>query len=185
MIVGITGYIGSGKDTVAKLLCENHGFTRFAFGDAVKRTLIKAGLMTYEEAFVTKPPWARNLFQRVGTDIFRNQVDKSYWIKALRPELDEFFKTKGIVSDVVISDVRFLNEAESVRHDFKHIGVGGLVVNVVRFSALKGEHESETEHELVKADYAFINNDTIEDAASRLVSLVESMRDYIYRNHMV
>jgi len=185
MIIGITGYIGSGKDTVAKLLCDNHGFTRFAFGDILKNMLIEAGLMTYEEAYITKPEWARLLFQRIGTNIFRKQVDEDYWIKALRPKLIEFFETKGIVSDVVVSDVRFINEASSIRYDFNYMGVGGFILNVIRFTALRTDHESETEHERVATDYVFTNNYTIEDAASRIGSLVESMRKGMYTKRLI
>lgn len=35
-LIGVTGFAYSGKDTVGKILCDKHGFTRLAFGDAVK-----------------------------------------------------------------------------------------------------------------------------------------------------
>lgn len=37
MIIGIVGKAGSGKDTVAKFVCDNHGGTRLAFADILKR----------------------------------------------------------------------------------------------------------------------------------------------------
>lgn len=37
MIIGITGYAGSGKDTIADILVRDHGFGKVAFADPLKR----------------------------------------------------------------------------------------------------------------------------------------------------
>jgi len=37
MIIGITGRAGSGKDTVADILVQKHGFVKIAFADPMKR----------------------------------------------------------------------------------------------------------------------------------------------------
>ena len=39
MIIGLTGYAQSGKDTVAKILIEQYGFTRVAFADKIRELL--------------------------------------------------------------------------------------------------------------------------------------------------
>ena len=36
MIIGLTGYAQSGKDSVAKILVEKHGFIRVAFADRIR-----------------------------------------------------------------------------------------------------------------------------------------------------
>ena len=36
-LIGLTGFARSGKDSVGKILIENHGFRRVAFGDTLKR----------------------------------------------------------------------------------------------------------------------------------------------------
>ena len=38
MIIGLTGYKGSGKDTAASHLVEKYGFTRVAFADKLKKS---------------------------------------------------------------------------------------------------------------------------------------------------
>ena len=36
MIIGVTGFIGSGKDTIADYLCTQHGFKRISFAASLK-----------------------------------------------------------------------------------------------------------------------------------------------------
>ena len=36
MILGVTGFIGSGKDTVADYLCTFHGYKRISFAASLK-----------------------------------------------------------------------------------------------------------------------------------------------------
>ena len=36
MIIGLTGYARSGKDTVAQILVDKFGFTRVAFADPIR-----------------------------------------------------------------------------------------------------------------------------------------------------
>ena len=38
-VIGLTGYAGSGKDTLANILVEEYGFTRIAFADKTKEFL--------------------------------------------------------------------------------------------------------------------------------------------------
>jgi hypothetical protein len=40
MIIGLSGYARSGKDTVAELLVLNYGFKRMAFADGIRESLI-------------------------------------------------------------------------------------------------------------------------------------------------
>ena len=36
MIIGVTGFIGSGKDTIADYLVTEHGFKRLSFAGSLK-----------------------------------------------------------------------------------------------------------------------------------------------------
>ena len=46
MIIGVVGFIGSGKGTVADILVEKHGFVKLSFADAVKDASLAATSMT-------------------------------------------------------------------------------------------------------------------------------------------
>ena len=41
MIIGLTGYARSGKDTVAKILVDNYGYKRIAFADKIRELLVE------------------------------------------------------------------------------------------------------------------------------------------------
>ncbi len=45
MIIGLSGYAQSGKDTVAELLCLNYGFKRIAFADAIREGVVRLNPM--------------------------------------------------------------------------------------------------------------------------------------------
>lgn len=140
MLIGLTGKKRRGKDTVANYLVESHGFTRYGFADKVKESvyslnpLVPMGysdlvameldiagglggmyrlqdvvnLIGWEEA--KEIPEVRALLQRSGTEAGRSVFWKDFWV-------DILFKTIGtdvFKENIVISDVRFDNEAERI-----------------------------------------------------------------------
>lgn len=64
MILGISGFAGSGKDTVADFLVKNHGFVKVAFADKIKR--IAKDLFDFTDE------------QLWGSSEHRNKPDKRY-----------------------------------------------------------------------------------------------------------
>jgi hypothetical protein len=139
MIIGVVGFIGSGKGTAADLLIENYDFTKLSFADAVKdataaifgwpRPLLE-GDTDESRNFREQPDpfWSdkfgrevtpRAMLQMMGTEAGRDVFHKDLWIYALEKKL-------GMYKNVVIPDVRFPNEIKFI-HD-----QGGFVVRVVR-----------------------------------------------------
>ena len=141
MIIGICGFIGSGKDTIADYLVNNHGFRRESFANTLKdavssvfgwdRELLegrtkeaRAWREQVDEWWSTKlnipnltPRW---VLQQWGTEVCRRGFHDDIWIASLENKLR---KTKD---DIVISDCRFPNEIKSIKD------AGGIVVRVVR-----------------------------------------------------
>lgn len=143
MLVGLTGRMGAGKDTVYKILSaklkNKETIKRLAFGDAVKKSAyaIFGGekskyFGTQEDKNEKLPFWEdklgeaystyRRIAQTFGTEICRNNIHKDIWVLALEPKIQELLK-EGI--SVVVTDIRFDNEAKLIK------SYGGLVVEVV------------------------------------------------------
>ena len=141
MIIGICGFIGSGKDTAANYLVGWHGFRRDSFAGALKdavahvfgwdRELLE-GLTTEARAWREQvdPWWAERLnmphltprwvLQYWGTEVCRQGFHDDIWIAALENRL------RQRTGHTVISDVRFPNEIASIRN------AGGRIIWIKR-----------------------------------------------------
>ncbi len=134
-LIGLHSRAHGGKDTVAAHLVEKHGFVQVAFADAVYRGLCAIfGVHdeqilrshTYKESsmqwFGGRSP--RYLLQTLGTEWGRDMVAKDLWIRIAEREIDRHRATN--CRGVVVSDVRFDNEADFIRD------AGGRIWLIVR-----------------------------------------------------
>jgi hypothetical protein len=164
MIIGLTGYAQSGKDTVANILVENYGFKRVAFADPIRKLLYEANPAVKDgdyrlqgvvdgygwDVAKTAFPEVRRLLQDLGVGA-RKVFGENFWVDR---SLSSIFEHEN----AVITDVRFINEAEMVKHQdgqiwrIKRIGVAAV-----------NEHVSEQEMDGYKVDQIFANNGSIED----------------------
>jgi Deoxynucleotide monophosphate kinase len=168
MIIGLTGLKGSGKDTIAAHLIKSYGFERRAFADKLKESaaaLLKLDPSHFEvlknspdilfaigsfkqdgmfEMIVNQS--TREFLQRYGTESHRDVFGQDFWVNQLLP-MDGFYTDRNIV----ITDVRFVNEAERI-HALK-----GHVVRVVRTLFNDDAHTSEQEQLQIKSDYELDN----------------------------
>jgi len=141
MIIGICGFISSGKDTAANYLVGWHGFRRDSFAGALKdavahvfgwdRELLE-GLTTEARAWREQvdPWWAERLgmphltprwvLQYWGTEVCRTGFHDDIWIAALENRL------RQRTGHTVISDVRFPNEVSAIRN------AGGRIIWIRR-----------------------------------------------------
>jgi hypothetical protein len=149
-LVGLSGRAGAGKTKVAEHLVEHFGYTRTAFGDPLKQMLITAGLCTWEECYVEKTPRSRELLQKIGTEIFRKQVDPKFWV---RKTAEIVHKLLANGYRVVIDDIRFPEEAQMVQAFLRE----GVLIKLEReghVDATAGAtHESESLVDTIPADH--------------------------------
>lgn len=141
MIIGVCGFIGSGKDTVADYLVNFHEFRRESFASTLKdavsavfgwdRTLLEGRTKEAREWREQVDPWwaarldmptltPRWVLQYWGTEVFRRGFHDDIWIASLENKL------RNSKDNVVISDCRFPNEIKSIRD------AGGTIVWVKR-----------------------------------------------------
>lgn len=140
MIIGVCGFIGSGKDTIADYLVNIHQFRRESFANTLKdacaavfgwdRTMLEGRTKQAREwreqvdewwskrlGQVITPRW---VLQYWGTEVCRRAFHDDIWIASLENKL------RTSQDDVVISDCRFPNEISAIRAQ------GGIVIRVVR-----------------------------------------------------
>jgi hypothetical protein len=128
-IIGLTGKMGSGKDTVGALLIER-GYKRLAFADALKATAYDinpiVGVRVTDDGIAFERlqdvvfdfgwekakranPEVRRTLQALGVAA-RDNVKRSIWVDAALEVIDDEDE------NIVITDVRFPDEAQMVMH---------------------------------------------------------------------
>ena len=141
MIIGVCGFIGSGKDTVADYLVNFHEFRRESFANTLKdavaavfgwdRTMLEGRTKTAREWREQVDPWwaerlnmpnltPRWVLQYWGTEVCRRGFHDNIWIASLENKL------RSSSDNIVISDCRFPNEIASIR------SAGGRIVWIKR-----------------------------------------------------
>lgn len=129
-IIGIVGWIGCGKDTVADYLVENYEYKRESFAGALKdavaavfswdRELLEGTTQYARDWRETVDQWwadrlridnltPRLVLQLWGTEVCRENFHNDIWIASLERRL------QTIDTNIVISDCRFPNEVEAIQ----------------------------------------------------------------------
>jgi len=142
MIVGLLGFINSGKGTVASQLVGGYNFRQDSFATSLKdacaaifdwpRHLLEGDTKESREwREVVDPWWSEQLgipnfsprlaLQVIGTDALRNNFHEDIWFLTLQNRI-----RKNPNQHVVISDVRFPNEIKFIKEQ------GGVLVKINR-----------------------------------------------------
>jgi hypothetical protein len=162
MIIGLSGYARSGKDTVAGMLMGLHGYERVAFADPIRELLYEMDPLVVHnymdfrlqdiidskgwEAAKTEFPEVRRLLQDLGVGA-RKLFGDTFWIYQALSDVAPQDK-------VVVSDVRFKNEAQWIKE------FGGQIWRINR-PGIDAANEHVSENEL--SDWEFdivIENDS-------------------------
>jgi len=143
MIIGITGLIGSGKDTVANMFCQ-HGCIQDSFAAPLKdmcasvfgwdRDMLEGDTVESRDFRETADLyWTRKLqidnftprlaLQLLGTEIMRTHFNENIWLNSLEYRIR---KTQKNSNCVVVSDARFQNELDLIK------ALNGKVIHVKR-----------------------------------------------------
>jgi len=133
MLIGLCGPAGAGKNTVAEFLMDSDGgpFAQIAFADPLYEcvsTITGLAVAKLKDRDVKEEviPWLgkspRQLLQTLGTEWGRGTVHPEIWIRIAMERAAKHLT----FNSVVITDVRFDNEAQAV------IDAGGEVWRVTR-----------------------------------------------------
>lgn len=133
IVVGLTGFARSGKDTVADHLVNVYGFEKMSFATPLKNMVRKLdpiieggdyinppqrmsdleGLGYTEDQIKAEFPEWRRLLQVLGTDCIR-AIDEDFWLKAMAKEIGK----REWDAKIVVPDMRFGNEADMIREGY-------------------------------------------------------------------
>jgi len=165
MIIGILGKKYHGKDTVANYIKESREIVHLSYAEPLKEACrilfsfnddqLYGDKKEVEDEFWNITP--RQVYKFIGTDLCRKQmkqiiphVNEDFWVECMRRRLETINK------DIVISDVRFPNEAKLIKEK------GGIIIKVSRpLIEDNDEHESESLVDYIEYDYAINNSGTL------------------------
>lgn len=146
MIVGLTGLIGSGKDTVADHLISKYGFVQLSFAESVKdalavifgwdREMLEGKTKEHREKRNQVDVWwskqlsiphftPRFALTTFGTDVMRKHFDDRIWILSVKDKITKLQQKDPNVR-IVISDARYVNELDMLA------GLDGLLFEITR-----------------------------------------------------
>lgn len=141
MIIGIVGWIGSGKDTIADYLVNFYGFRRDSFAATLKdavsvvfgwdREMLEGRTVKSRQWREQVDEWWSNrldmpnltprlILQLWGTEVCRRGFHDNIWIASLENKL------RNKLDNTVITDCRFPNEISAIKNQ------GGKVIWVQR-----------------------------------------------------
>jgi hypothetical protein len=165
-VIATTGPAGAGKDTVADFLVMRYGYVKMSMAGPLKAGMAAMGFpepINRDDKEKIIPgfdfTW-REAAQRLGTEWGRG-LDPDIWVKAMA------LRCRRSTDRIVISDVRFENEAEMVR------SIGGRVLHIrgrsVNLGA-NGAHASEAGVTVDERDGVIDNSGNFEETKKQVIS---------------
>lgn len=181
MIIGLSGYAQTGKDTVAQHLISNYNYRRVAFADPIRNALYKLNPlvevgefkavhlasvidgMGWEETKRISPE-TRRLLQILGTEVGREMFGQDFWVNQAMKNLGKFDKA-------VITDVRYPNEYKAIK------AREGIIIRIIKpGTGAVNMHASETALDNFSFDATIVNDGTIYDLNKKIDKLLEEIK---------
>ncbi len=176
-IIGIAGHARAGKDTVAYFIQEEYRAITYAFAEPLKAMLRVIGLDDQDLTgwrkdennydFHTTP---RHMMQTLGTEWGRDSINEDIWVIVAAKRIQRLCHAQPDAT-IIITDVRFENEADFVR---RH----GFLIHVERpIQRIDGStHRSENPIRINEAEDSVIVNDgdleQLREEALRIASAI-------------
>lgn len=181
ILIGLSGLAGCGKDTVRNILQANHSFAGIAFADPIRDMLstlltkvdVDPHYWMTDRSLKEQPVPGigvsyREMAQRLGTEWGR-EMEPRIWINIADSRMRRLHNGGR---DVVISDVRFPNEAEWIK------ACGGHIWKVLRPSVEPvRQHISEANYHRIPYDYVIDNSRTTLDLEHAVRKALESINN--------
>lgn len=175
ILIGLAGPAGVGKDTVGNRLYYMHGFINTSFAEPLRIAASEIFGIDYNH-FTDRELkdsvveyWGmtpRQMIQRLGTEGVRGTFGEDFWLKRWK-----MVKETAGMSRVVVTDVRFLNEAAMIRE------MGGKIVHMLRpdLEPVEGNHASGQGIPFLAGDYILDNDGDLKGLYEKVDALLREL----------
>jgi hypothetical protein len=140
-IISLSGFKGSGKDTVGHIMCDRFEFQAVSFAQPLKQALslmfgwdlqLLQGHSTQSREWreTVDPFWSKQfgrpitpriVMQEFGTNVVRNHFLNKFWVASTQKLIENLPNT-----NIVVTDSRFIDELNMIR------SLGGSCIRVQR-----------------------------------------------------
>jgi len=183
ILIGLTGLPGSGKDTLADVLCHSEDWERMSFADPIKNGLSE--MFNIPVSYMGQNPIKndsnfkfgksiRYMLQTLGTEFGRDLIDENVWCNIGEENINRLHDKFD--SPIVVTDLRFQNEFDMIKR------LGGVTINIIRSdnpsqALVNGAKDHASNHglDLSQIDHTIYNNGTLEEFESQVVGLVNNI----------
>lgn len=180
-LIGIGGYAGTGKDAVATILEDSHGFYRTFMSQPLNAALCRLNpqvevrpgeVFRYVDLIAQlgytrakELPEVRRLLQAMGTEVGRDMFGQTVWIDQLR----NYLAAQKPDDDVVVTGIRFPNEARMI------VELGGELWWVLRPGyGPVNSHSSDNTLTYEDFDRVVMNDGTLVDLEQSVAKLLKN-----------
>jgi hypothetical protein len=188
-LIGLNGAIGSGKSEAARFLSDKYGYKEITFkAEFVRRIFLSLGICDrhpdheiYLNLFYDQELKDKSNELLGGLTPREVKLSFSGWVRSIDP--DAFvkptelkiktyskLKTQSLL-DIVVSDVRFDNEAQLIKRN------GGVIWKIERQNnpfKIKSSHESEKDLDKKYIDLTIHNDGSLDDLAIAIGDVLEA-----------
>jgi hypothetical protein len=183
MIIGLHGNKRAGKDTAYEFIKSAYpDAVRLAFADKIKESLAalfgvsireintlkeeKGVFKIQSESFQHSYTW-RSFAQRYGTEAHRDIFGENFWVDMILPKESDSIPDDELL---IVTDVRFKNEAERIKH------LGGYIIYINRLNLLNNDsHISEERLSDEYFSYIINNNASLDQFKERVLEVVSQL----------
>lgn len=179
--IALTGKFRSGKDSVGRYLCANYGYTRFAFGDELKRYAHEL----FDVDSASKP---RELYQWFGQTM--RQRDPDVWVRKCFEAIARCHYNRVDYEEdpdefrAVITDLRQPNECDRCRSE------GFVIIRIncpddIRLARARSAgddftdadiaHETERHVDIFTVDYEIDNSGALSELHAQIDAIMEAI----------
>lgn len=178
IIIGLTGIAHSGKDFAANIIDNNYtSVWKMAFADPIKEACKSLYNLDYDQLYdqdlkdKVDERWGlspRQMFQFIG-DVMRAQ-DKDFFVKNMKQRIEEKL-TYGNVKYIIVTDVRYDNEAE-----FLNL-INGKIIKIVRHDSKTTQYYDHSSEKGISKHLvsSIISNDCTPEFENKVVIVIDSL----------